>query len=191
VLVSFRMIYGMADFDMFIEYEADGFEFGVRVNSTANNIDHITERYNAINRNNKVSFVGKSVLHARYLQRYKHGILPVIYPISKDHIEDSFFHPDKVIKVDFALHATMYFYDSGSIIQWKIGGDLPYWLEQDVLIHLAALKPQIIGTAEHYLPQLRQAAKAEVTANAIRRANMMRDNADDILSFLELSCRSM
>ena len=166
---------------MSIEYEADDLQFSSRIDGTTDNIAHILRRYTAIDRLNKVSLRGLTPLQFRYIDVW-HNILLC------EHLLVSHWTPaDRKYKhIEFVLDADMYFYESNTIIAWHPDRELPFWLNEIMNSLYRDLRPELIGVVQHYLPGMKDQAKAEVKTNAIRRANMMLGNAQAILQFLEV-----
>jgi hypothetical protein len=156
MIVEFNILFNMVKLDMTIEYESDELNFSNRIQATPDNIRYLLNRFNSIDRISKVTFTCRELLEITH--------------------EDETF--------PFKLDATIYFYPSRPLVAWTPDREIPDWLTEIMAVHLSALRPTIIGTARHYLPELKAAAKATVKANANRRARIMRSNAEAIMTFL-------
>jgi hypothetical protein len=84
--------------------------------------------------------------------------------------------------VEFTLQGSIYFYRNPYLV-WK----LPEVIIPHVDTYLTALEPELIGTAQHYLRELKYLAKKNVCETAIHRAHIMKKNANAIMAFLRFS----
>lgn len=86
---------------------------------------------------------------------------------------------------EFYLHGSVSFFDGSETVEWypSIIG-----LSSNILGALGTIldawRPVIAGTAKHYLPSMKEQAKALVKARAAREAHLMRAEAEAILTFL-------
>lgn len=179
--IAFNVSFGRLVFDMSIEYEADDLQFSSKIHATPDNVAHILQRYNRIDQVNKVTLRGLAPVHYRYIEHWKSDLLCECVPIGT-------FTPANYFKneqaIEFTLNATLYFYKTGTIINWQPDCKLPIWLAEIMKHFYLEFKPLLVGTVMHHLPILKAQAKAIVTANSIRRARIMSGNAEAILEFL-------
>ncbi len=67
-----------------------------------------------------------------------------------------------------------------------IDRDMPPEICEILEVHFAAIRPVLIGTALHYLSELKQIAKTRVKFEIVRRAIIMKENAEAIIQFLNI-----
>lgn len=158
MMVTFNFLFNKVKYDMTIVYESDDLYFSNRIQATPDNIRYLINRFSTIDRIQHVIFTCRKPLEVVW---------------------------DGAVYW-FRLHAHVYLYPSKTILSWNIDGndDLPEDFINMMNIHLGAIHNNIVGTASHWLPDLKDAAKATVKANANRRARIMRANAEAIMTFL-------
>lgn len=177
MLVQFRFAFNDVTLDFSIEYVSDDFSFSQKLRHEAQNINQITRLWQSIDNIQQITLRTVHPLKIGYLQT-DDGIIPV-----NTNAPPGFFATQEINFVEFDLTGIILFYKTGEFASWQTS-NVPDWLADILKIHLAALESQIIGTARYLLPELKEAAKAEVTAQARRRANIMIGNAQSILQFL-------
>jgi hypothetical protein len=154
VRLEFKFALNHVVFDMSIEYEA----------RNLHSKSHIQRSYDAIDRVRHVTIKSLSPLRFYYIEHWKNILL-----CENLLVTPGFSKKEK--QIEFNLDATIYF--NTDLVVWQPDRELPFWLDNILEVHYAAIRPVLFGTIMHYLPKLKAEAKAVVRSNAIRDAEAL------------------
>jgi hypothetical protein len=155
--VEFNFLFNWIKYDMQIPFEKElNFTFQMMPYKNNDNIKIITKKISEINHISKVEFKLSNPIKINFVDKTAY-----VY-----------------------IEPTVYFYPSETILGWKLQS-IPTWLEDVVQTHTLAVKNIVIGTASHYINELRNEAKEIIKNYSIKYAQLMHHNAIAILDFME------